>query len=310
MYTHPSLQAKRGCAPFWRESWRALRVSQWAVARTPVDELAQAKIRALQEVLTTTTVNLERGLIIEEIAALSHPTTWRGTHTTSKDFDQIRKITPQQERPKLIRDWTGEGHDVTIPLRELINLMKSPLVTSNQRTTTWRVLNRAYRTDEHCGPDYPYKGCMICGAKQAGVTHRYFTCYKSREIWKQIYKKIGITTPLWNHPGKDLFFFKTLPRAPPQVRAILFHQALWQIHLARRAQVIKGQTTTPQLACLGFMALVDKTLERISKFGKLIPGGKRQILGLKKGTSAIFFDFTTGRLAMCWNSSAPSSPGE
>ena len=50
-------------------------MSQWAVAKTPANEAAQAKIRALQEALPNTTVNLEQDLIIEEIAALSHPTT-------------------------------------------------------------------------------------------------------------------------------------------------------------------------------------------------------------------------------------------
>ncbi|KAJ9085909.1 hypothetical protein DSO57_1009488 [Entomophthora muscae] len=268
MMTHPGLQANRESLAFWKESWRATKQAQWSV---------------------------------KEVAPSEEIDNQRNIQTNSKNFEITQKKCPQPERPKLIRTWTGKGRDLTIPLKDLLHLMNSRLVGASQRITTWRVMNRAYRTDKQCSPSYPYRGCNLCGFPTAGIAHRYFTCPKLRAILKEVYKSLDIPHSMWTHPGQDLFFHKSLPTVPPQLRAILFHKAIWQIHLTQKAKMIHNRDSTALLSCLGFKAQVDKTLERISKFGKLIPEGKRHIANLTTKRSKLFHNYETCQLAFSWS---------
>ncbi|KAJ9058538.1 hypothetical protein DSO57_1011227 [Entomophthora muscae] len=227
-----------------------------------------------------------------DILKLIYPTFWKNIKATSANFDRIRKRSPPKEKLKPIRDWRSEESDVFIPLPDLIELLSSKLVGATQRAPTWRVLNRAYRTDDHCGPSYPYKGYTLCGASTAGVTHR--------AIWKEIYRSLDIETKLWDHPGQDLLFYNSLYRVPPATQGYPLSLCCMADPYHQESQSYPKQTWNPLLSCLGFKALVNKTLERISKFGKIIPGGKRQIANLTISKSMLFHNYSTGQQALCW----------
>ncbi|KAJ9060779.1 hypothetical protein DSO57_1039638 [Entomophthora muscae] len=144
MLTHPGLHAMKNSAVYWQELWRALRRSQWAVRKAPPDEIREASILKLEQQLENTVDIKQRQDLLYDITILTFPTYWKSRLASSKNFNIIRKTQPDCGRPKLIRDWTYEGRDVSIPLKNLIELMNSLLVSSTQQATTWRIMNRAY----------------------------------------------------------------------------------------------------------------------------------------------------------------------
>ncbi|KAJ9077306.1 hypothetical protein DSO57_1017946 [Entomophthora muscae] len=126
--------------------------------KCPPDDISKEKIKSLDARLKLTDDEKARQTILREKTILSYPMFWKSKPASLKNFETLRKQKPQHERPKLIRDWTSKGRDMPLPLKDLLELMNSKLVGSTQRATTWRILNRAYHTDETGGSNYPYKG--------------------------------------------------------------------------------------------------------------------------------------------------------
>ncbi|KAJ9061164.1 hypothetical protein DSO57_1023293, partial [Entomophthora muscae] len=63
-----------------------------------------------------------------KILKLTYPTFWKNIRAMSANFEKIQKRSPLKERPKIIRDWTAEGFNVSIPLPDLIEMLSSKLV--------------------------------------------------------------------------------------------------------------------------------------------------------------------------------------
>ncbi|KAJ9088179.1 hypothetical protein DSO57_1025731 [Entomophthora muscae] len=297
MLKHKSLRIKTTCPHFWREAWRTLRLGKWSVRARELSRDNRAKIAAFKVFYRNTPHNLKKGRVSIEIAKTKYPVFLKDIEVDADTFPEIRKRRPRAERPRLFVDWSQEGRDVSTALREFNTDLNCRLVTAKHRVTTWKIMNRAFKTDTHSGDNYPHKGCAVCGNDTASVDHRYFLCPSSRKIWEEIYAAIGIVKP----PTVDIFFCRILHKFPGQLRAILYHSALWAIHSARKAMVYRNKPLILHLAVLSFKSLVTSTLDRISKFSKLITGGKNQVKALLNKGSLIFKDPTSDRLAVSWN---------
>ncbi|KAJ9089710.1 hypothetical protein DSO57_1009974 [Entomophthora muscae] len=298
MLKHKKLRTPHTCPPFWKEAWRTLRQGKWSINARVLSSDDKAKLRAFEVFYHNTSENLEKGRVSIEIIKTKYPAFIKGIETKADTFQEIRKRPPRPERPRLFIDWSQEGRDVSIALRDFINCMNCRLVISRHRTTTWKIMHRAFKTDTHSGPNYPYKGCDICGNNTASVDHRYFLCPSSQAIWRLIYEAIGIKNP--KSLTEDIFFCRTLHSFPLQLRSILYHSALWTIHAARKAKVCRDKPMVPRLSVMGYKTTVDSTLDRISKLSKLISGGKNQVKAILNKRSLVYRDFNTGRLAFSW----------
>ncbi|KAJ9062952.1 hypothetical protein DSO57_1005190 [Entomophthora muscae] len=207
-----------------------------------------------------------------KIANAIHPVKYEEKEVNSKTYASVRKKKPKPQYPRLIGDWNKEDFQCTMKPRAITQNMNCKLIPVKIRTVTWRILNRAYKLGTHSGNDYPYKECTIRGTQIAGISHRYFECPMSKSFWVRTHEEIWAPRRLLTRPGKDIFFKEGMQEAPPKLRAIYYQLALHQMNATRRAFVIDQTEINIELMVTQWKASIAGTLERISKFGNLIPG--------------------------------------
>lgn len=304
MYSKPKLGGARDMPYYWKEYMRNLRKAGWQVSNpnyNKPDPLRNKLFQAIQ--WSECTSNKEKADLRSRIANAEKPVYLNGKLVSTTNYQKLtkRKIDPQF--PRLVQDWNLEGDTTELKPKEIAKALNCKLVPISQRSVTWRVLQRAYKSGTHSGENYPYKECIICNTPIAGVDHRYFYCQLSSGFWKAARKELGTTRRF--SPGKDIFFSKTMMGSPPLLRVLYYHHALNSIHRARKSWVIAGTTTTVPLMILGWKSMIQQSLERISRFGSLIPGRVQDRRMTIAKSEYVGYDMILKRIIPVWSAHDP-----
>ncbi|KAJ9057003.1 hypothetical protein DSO57_1026663 [Entomophthora muscae] len=73
-------------------------------------------------------------------------------------------------------------------------------------------------------------------------------------------------------PGKDVFFACTMGNSLTYLKALYYPCALNRVHTARRSWILEAKPTNVNIMIHQWKLDIARHLERISKFGGLIPG--------------------------------------
>ncbi|KAJ9089716.1 hypothetical protein DSO57_1009981 [Entomophthora muscae] len=269
----PQKTGPRDTLQYWKECMRALKVSEWTIGDLNLENPEPLLFLPVQQRLwAECKTDKERSILSVRIANTVHLVKYKDQLVSSESYAKACKRKPCPQFPRLIGDWILEGYQTKMKPKEISHNMNCKLVPVKIRTVIWRILNRAYKSGAHSGNNYPYKKCTICGTPVAGISHRYFKCPVSVSFWRRTQEEIWAPRRLLVKPGKDLFFVTSMQEAPPILRTVYYQLAIHQIHSARRAFVIDQEAIRVKTMVSQWKGEVTKTLERISKFGNLIPG--------------------------------------
>ncbi|KAJ9071238.1 hypothetical protein DSO57_1038948 [Entomophthora muscae] len=246
------------------------------------------------------TNNNARASLALIITNVKFPLTYQTQKVTSNTYATVSKQKPIPQYPQIMKEWMEEGVDISMRPKDIVNGMNCKLVPIKVRSITWRVLNHAYLSGTHCSESYPYKECSVCDEKRAGVDHRYFGCKTSTKFWTKVQWELFGRQSRTSPPGKDMMFEHTMKGAPLPLQALHYQLAIHQVHSTRRSCLI-GQKTINVKEMVGrWKHSVSDVLERINKFGKLIPGKYQTRSATIANSEYIEYDPILKHIQPCW----------
>ncbi|KAJ9078465.1 hypothetical protein DSO57_1039646 [Entomophthora muscae] len=231
---HQGVVSRGTTEPYWRRSMRALRLGEWNVLIAPKNNphcLANEFIRAQLMNKRTTQEGKDKLQILVDNAL--QPVTCKGIKINRQNLDRITKRVPKAQFPHLVSDWALAGTEITLTPKQILDLMQSKFTPIKSQSTSWQILNRAYKSGTHCNEFYWYRECKVCPEPIAGVEHRYFNCQSSAEFWKRAHHKLLSPQVRNIEAGKDVFFNRTMGNAPAHLKALYYHCTLTRVHSAR-----------------------------------------------------------------------------
>ncbi|KAJ9052984.1 hypothetical protein DSO57_1028678 [Entomophthora muscae] len=191
--------------------------------------------------------------------------TFKGTRIHGWCFEKITKQKPDAQFPRMISNWILKGCEVIVTPKELVRYLNRKFMPIKTRSTNWRILNRTFKLGTHSSENYWYQECKVCLQPIVGVEH-------SSQFWKKAQWELQGQRLRNMQPGKDVFFHHTMGDTPMHLKALFYHCALHRIHVVRRSKILDQKPINVTLMIHQWKLEVKHHLERIHKFGQLIPG--------------------------------------
>ncbi|KAF5202946.1 hypothetical protein FRX31_007467, partial [Thalictrum thalictroides] len=151
------------------------------------------------------------------------------------------------------------------------------VASARWRSTTWRVLNRTFRTGDWSGPTFEHRKCCTCPLEVTTHEHRYFQCQAVSHLWARIARIIpGVLPPPDWDPLLDPMFSQLWPKLPRSLRAILYHATIWACHCVYLDTSLNQLHLPPQVHWQKLCIAVENQIKQVYCYKGPIAGCRKE----------------------------------